>query len=133
MTSDWSLLQMRGRLRMIDTQLIVLLARRFDIMREVRQWKQSMSLPLIDAQREQEVLGHCIELGESLGVPADLVNSLYSQLFAAVRGPDSGRPNSDDTSRALDRDQGQFNRRCAKSHPHTGTPVITTGRGKPHD
>lgn len=83
---SWKLLDMRARIRLVDTQLVVLLARRFEIMREVRAWKQSEGLPLIDPERERDVLEHGIDLAQSLGVPESIVHMLYRQLFQHVRG-----------------------------------------------
>lgn len=87
MPASWKLLDMRARIRLIDTQLIVLLSRRFEIMRDVRAYKKEMGLPLVDPQREREVLDHCLYLGESLGVPVAIIEELYQQLFEQVRGP----------------------------------------------
>lgn len=91
MTTDWDLLEMRGRLQKVDTQLIALLGKRFEIMREVRAWKRSRGLPLQDPKREQEVLAHCRELGSSLDVPEQVVSLLYAEFFAAVRGSPDAR------------------------------------------
>lgn len=86
MTMSWKLLDMRSRLQLIDTQLVVLLARRFEVMREVREWKRAEGLPLFDSRREDEVLQRATELGFSLGVPETLIRKLYEQLFEHVRG-----------------------------------------------
>lgn len=87
MSVNWELLDMRARIRLIDTQLVILLARRFEIMREVRAWKQAEMLPLVDSRREHDVLEHCMDLGRSLGVPDSIIRNLYSELFEHVRGP----------------------------------------------
>lgn len=86
MTVSWKLLDMRSRLQLIDTQLVVLLARRFEVMREVREWKQAEGMPLIDSKREDEVLQRAVELGFSIGVPETLIRKLYENLFEHVRG-----------------------------------------------
>ncbi|MDX1442897.1 MAG: chorismate mutase [Gammaproteobacteria bacterium] len=114
MTTHWTLLEQRARLRQIDTQLIVLLARRFEIMREIRDWKKLMGVPLVDARREEDVLRHCKDLGSSLGVPESLLDSLYSQLFEAVRGPlgdDVNRPGLTD----IKADSLQDTENCAQA------------------
>lgn len=83
---SWQLLEMRARLRLIDTQLIVLLARRCELQRDIRRWKQDRKLPLHDPGREADVLAHCTELARSLHVPVELVHALYVSLFELARG-----------------------------------------------
>lgn len=82
----WQLLELRARIGMIDTQLLALLARRFDVVRQIRLVKENSGLPLRDADREHEVLAHCLDLAATLNVPAEIVRALYQQLFEATRG-----------------------------------------------
>ncbi|MDX1455071.1 MAG: chorismate mutase [Gammaproteobacteria bacterium] len=91
METSWELLDMRARMRLIDTQLVILLARRFEIMRDIRAYKQARQLPLIDRQREKEVLSQALDLGLSMGVPDSIIRSLYRQMFEHVRGVDPGK------------------------------------------
>ena len=84
---EWELLELRARIRMIDTELIVLLARRFEVVRAIQAVKQEADLPLLDADRERDVLAHCTDLATSLHVPLDVVHELYRLCFAHARGP----------------------------------------------
>lgn len=83
---SWQLLDMRARLRLIDTQLVVLLARRLEVQREIRAYKLAESLPLHDPVREAAVLAHGRELARSLSIPEGIVEVLYERLFEAARG-----------------------------------------------
>lgn len=82
----WELLELRARVRMVDTQLIVLLSRRIALVREIRFLKQAAGLPLFDGRREREVLAHCLDLARSLDVPLDIVHALYAACFKEARG-----------------------------------------------
>ncbi len=84
--ASWQLLELRARLTLIDTQLIVLLARRFELQREVRGLKTENAMPLADPARERVVLAHCLGLARELDVPMDVVRELYEGIFEAGRG-----------------------------------------------
>lgn len=71
---------------MIDTQLIALLARRLEVVRQIRCCKQSNELPLRDDVREVDVVQHCLQLASRLQVPDDIVLTLYEALFEHARG-----------------------------------------------
>ena len=92
METSWELLDMRSRIRLIDTQLVILLARRFEIMRDIRSFKRARHLPLIDRRREQEVLDQALDLANSTGVPEIIIRNLFAQLFEHVRGVDGSKP-----------------------------------------
>lgn len=84
---EWELLELRARIRMIDTELIVLLSRRFEVVRAIQALKQQAGMPSFEVARERDVLTHCVELATSLQVPLDVVHELYRLCFAHARGP----------------------------------------------
>ncbi|HEX7046791.1 MAG TPA: chorismate mutase [Gammaproteobacteria bacterium] len=90
--APWQLLEMRAKLRLIDTQLIVLLSRRFELQRDVRTFKHGQGMPLHDSAREADVLAHCTDLAESLDVPLDIVRTLYAGIFEKGRGNPAQAP-----------------------------------------
>lgn len=83
--ASWQLLELRARLTLIDTQLIVLLARRFELQREIRDYKTANAMPLHDPARERHVLAHCLGLAQELDVPANVVRELYERVFEIGR------------------------------------------------
>lgn len=82
----WRLLELRARIQMLDTEIIALLARRFEVMRDIRAFKQANGLPLYDPRREREVLMHCLALAADMKLPANLIRTLYQGVFEAARG-----------------------------------------------
>lgn len=76
--------QLRRQIDDIDDELLALLARRFDITRQVGRLKASMHMESLDAGREQEKLSHLRAQAEKMALNPDFVYSLFEILFAEV-------------------------------------------------
>ncbi|MDP3990649.1 MAG: chorismate mutase [archaeon] len=72
-----SLTKFRDEIDLADEELILLLKKRIEITRKVREYKIKNNLPLEDLNREKEI----IERLSSYGVPKELIEKIYVQIF----------------------------------------------------
>lgn len=89
MSSDLSaLLPLRRRIDEIDAQLLTLLLARADVVSEISSVKVRLSLPVVDAAREEAHLGSLLEIARSQGASErarQLVKSTFEGIFQASR------------------------------------------------
>jgi prephenate dehydrogenase len=76
-----SLGDFRARIDRIDDQLIDLLGRRLDIVRQVAQRKKGGEVAVMQPERVRQVIERCTQRGEQRSVPAALVEQLYQQII----------------------------------------------------
>ena len=80
-TSTKSRDDIREAISQIDRQLIEAIARRSQLVEEILEAKAASGQPVRDRDREQAVLKAAVEQGKTLGVPAELVETLFHALF----------------------------------------------------
>lgn len=83
-TAPEELQELRRQIDDIDDELLALLARRFEITRQVGRLKASRQMESLDAGREQEKLAYLRAQAEALALDPDFVYSLFELLFAEV-------------------------------------------------
>jgi len=71
----------RARIDAVDDQIIDLLVKRFDIIREVGELKAEKNIPPILPDRVIEVRERCAQRAAQRGIDADLVRRLYDQII----------------------------------------------------
>ena len=83
--SSSDLSDVRAALSARDEELVVLIAERMRLIREVARVKAEKGLPSFDREREGAHLDDLISKGQDLGVSDDLVRDIFARLFAASR------------------------------------------------
>lgn len=76
------LLELRNEIDKIDEQLIPLLLRRMNISKQVAQYKVERGLPVLNEQREQEILDN---VAEKCGEQGDTIKTVFSATMDASR------------------------------------------------
>jgi chorismate mutase len=61
--------ELRGKIDALDSELLRVLAKRFDVISEIRELKKMNNLPARDEDRWQEVLSTRLTEAEGLGLP----------------------------------------------------------------
>lgn len=72
-----SLAILRQQLDQLDSQLIEILARRMQHVKEAGEYKKAHDLPALDESRWQEASQARLELARTLGLPENLVSDMY--------------------------------------------------------
>lgn len=67
----------RARIDALDAQIVALLGKRFDVVREVAVLKAEHGIPPILPDRIEEVVGHARAKAEKAGVDPKLVEQIY--------------------------------------------------------
>jgi chorismate mutase len=78
------LLEVREQIDKVDHQLILLLAQRFTLTRQVGELKADRKLSAVDPQREAGKLAAIRELCQEHQLNPELVSSIFSQIMAEV-------------------------------------------------
>ncbi len=76
------LLTLRGQIDEIDEQLIPLLMKRMNISREVAKYKVEHGIPVLNAEREQQILDN---VAEKCGEQGDAIKTVFSATMDASR------------------------------------------------
>lgn len=71
----------RKELNDIDAHLIKLLGRRFQIIKEVGDYKKVSSIPMMQPNRVDEVKNRCVKMGEEFDLDGDFIRNLYSLII----------------------------------------------------
>ena len=71
----------RSELNEIDKNLIDLLGRRFEIIREVGEYKKEKNIPMMQSKRVDEVKDRCAIMGEEQGLDGDFIRGLYTLII----------------------------------------------------
>jgi chorismate mutase len=66
-------------------RLLRLMEQRLTLMHEVARWKWNAGQPIIDSQRERELLQSVVERGQDKGLDPDLVRSFFAAQIEAAR------------------------------------------------
>ncbi len=78
------LLEVRDKIDEVDRQLVLLLAERFSLTRQVGQLKADGNLTAVDPGREARKLDVINALCQEHGLNAELVTDIFSQIMAEV-------------------------------------------------
>lgn len=82
--SDNGLGQFRERLDPIDDEIARLLGERFEICREVAQFKSERRIPMMQPERVAEVRARYLARGAEADLPADFMADLFDLLIGAT-------------------------------------------------
>jgi prephenate dehydrogenase len=123
--NDSDLTDLRDRIAAIDREVLDALNRRLDLVRVVRAHKQDTGMPLIDAQREAELLDELVRsnpgpLGE------DAVRSLFSAVLDVMKQESQGA--SDKLSQGRSRAPAPVSRLAVVGTGLLGTSVALAAR-----
>ncbi len=78
--------RLRDRIMDCDRQLVEVLRRRRDLVREVGTLKASLGIPVTDPRREAEVVRRAAELAREADLDEELVRNLIWSIMSAARG-----------------------------------------------
>jgi chorismate mutase-like protein len=82
--SENGLVKFRDRLDPIDEQIARLLGERFQICREVAEYKSEHGIPMMQPDRVAEVRARYLARGAEVGLPADFTAALFELLIGAT-------------------------------------------------
>lgn len=71
----------RSQIDALDAQLIRTLGARFEICRQIAEFKKEQFIPMMQSGRVEEVKRRCAELGQQYGVNPDLVVQMYGLII----------------------------------------------------
>ncbi len=71
----------RKKIDALDDQIIELLAKRMDIVREVGELKAREGITIVQTDRVKEVCDRCAALGEQKGINPDLMRKIYTAII----------------------------------------------------
>lgn len=72
--------ELREIIDSLDAEIIALLAKRMDAVRQVGEYKAARNIPPLDEKRWKEVLDSKLKQAETLGVPTELVRDIYERI-----------------------------------------------------
>ena len=79
------LARFRGRIEEIDRRVIALLAERVALGRETAVFKRAAGLPILDPQREAEVIRRAVEAAREHDLPVEAVREIFWQVVGLSR------------------------------------------------
>jgi len=82
--SEHGLARFRERLDPIDEEIARLLGERFQICREVAEYKSKHGIPMMQPERVAEVRARYLARGADANLPADFTGDLFELLIAAT-------------------------------------------------
>ena len=71
---------LRAEIDHLDKQLWEIIGKRVDVARQIGEWKQQHSEPIVQAQRYHEVLEHCRKVGLQYGLSDKVINEVMEAL-----------------------------------------------------
>lgn len=66
----------------IDTQIILLLKERFDIVKNISKHKRKCNVDILDKQREKEIIEEKLQLAQKYEINDDFVKVLFEIIFS---------------------------------------------------
>lgn len=76
---------LRNQIDDLDAQLVHLLGKRMNLVREIAKLKKQSDLPITDEKREEELRKNLTELAKKEGLDDGFVNHLYTHIFIESR------------------------------------------------
>jgi len=77
--------ELRTQIDDIDDQMISLLGERLELVKEIGELKRKKNLPVVDPEREDQVMQDRVLAGERHGVGEDAVRSIFDALIMESR------------------------------------------------
>jgi len=76
--------ELREEINEVDEQLVRILAKRMDIVKEIGKLKKENNLSALDEKRWQEVLERTLENAKKYTVSEDLIKKIYEKIHATA-------------------------------------------------
>ena len=71
---------LRANIDQLDQQLWDIISQRVEVAREIGEWKHAHGEPVIQTERYEQVLQHCLEQGKQHGLSEQLVREVMEAL-----------------------------------------------------
>lgn len=118
---------LRASINRIDARLLELLAERAQVARDIGLAKRMTDRPVHDGSREADHTRDMIELGERIGVPAQVIRDLFNVLARHSFG-EQLQTRVEPTTRAIPKDSDNF--RLARWEPGRAPTVVQVGEAQ---
>ena len=74
------LASLRAEIDLLDEQLLMIIGKRVDVARQIGEWKREHDEPIVQAQRYQQVLERCQQLGRQYGLSETVIREVMEAL-----------------------------------------------------
>lgn len=74
------LTSLREKIDQLDEQLWEIIGKRVDVARQIGEWKRTHGEPVVQAQRYQQVLDHCLTHGKQYGLSEEVIVEVMEAL-----------------------------------------------------
>jgi chorismate mutase len=71
---------LRAEIDQLDEQLWEIIAQRVDVAREIGEWKRAHGEQVVQPERWQQVLQHCLAQGKQYGLSEELIREVMEAL-----------------------------------------------------
>ncbi len=71
---------LRAEIDQLDEQLWEIIAQRVDVAREIGEWKRAHGEQIVQAERWQQVIEHCLTQGKQYGLSEELIREVMEAL-----------------------------------------------------
>ena len=75
-----NLSSLRAEIDQLDEQLWEIIAQRVDVAREIGEWKRAHGEQIVQAERWQQVIEHCLAQGKQYGLSEELIREVMEAL-----------------------------------------------------
>ena len=79
-----TLAELRNEINELDEKLVKILAKRFEVVKEIGQLKKDKDLSVLDEKRWQEVLNKALGNAKKHAVPEDLIEKIYEEIHTTA-------------------------------------------------
>ncbi len=76
-----ALSRFREELNELDEQLVTLLGKRYQVIREVGHFKKANTIPMMQSRRVEKVKDWCAEMGMKVQLDPDFIRDLYTLII----------------------------------------------------
>ncbi len=76
-----ALSKFREELNELDEQLVELLGKRYQVIREVGHFKKANTIPMMQSKRVEKVKDRCAEMGKKVQLDPDFIRGLYTLII----------------------------------------------------
>jgi chorismate synthase len=77
--------EIRQEIDLIDTQLLLLLKSRYDLVKKMARIKKEQSLEILSERREKEIFNQIQRFAEQIELPAEFIKTLWEQILRMSR------------------------------------------------
>ena len=81
------LASLRAEIDQLDEQLWAIIGKRADVARQIGEWKLEHDEPIVQAQRYQQVLERCQQLGQQYGLSETVIREVMEALHKEALAP----------------------------------------------